>query len=236
MLRLRRLFFAQAAQQAGQSETRWEVAEGSTLATVRQLLSERYGSGFARFGLARNLDWADDSTALQDGDEVAVLPPVSGGGQLITEQPLDPGALIAAVSRPGAGAIALFVGVVRDHFQGTATAACRYQAYPEMAERVLSQILTEAAATDPDLRIVARHRIGELAVGEASLIVAASSPHRQAAFAACRQTVEEIKIRLPVWKQELTAQGAVWHEDGQLPSAAKRSTSESTSPGNTEKV
>lgn len=233
-VRLRLLFFAQAAQLAGQSQTQWEVAEGSTLATVRQQLGERYGEAFAHFGLARNQDWADDSILLQDGDEVAVLPPVSGGAPLITSEPLDTGELIAAVARPGAGALALFVGVVRDEFQGQATAAVRYHAYPEMAERILSEILSEATARDTTLRIAARHRIGELAVGEPSLVVAVSSPHRQAAFSACSQVVEEIKTRLPVWKQELTARGAVWHEDGQLPTSARRSTSESTSPGSTE--
>lgn len=235
-VRLRLLFFAQAAQLAGQSETEWETAEGATLATVRHQLAERYGAPFAQFGLARNQDWADDSTPLQDGDEVAVLPPVSGGAPRITTEPLDPGQLIAAVARPGAGAIALFVGVVRDEFLGTKTAAVRYHAYTQMAERVLSEIVAEAEAKDGTLRIAARHRIGELLIGEASLIVAVSSPHRQAAFSACSQVVEEIKTRLPIWKQELTAEGAVWHEDGQLPTAARRSTRASTKPGSTEKV
>ena len=216
-MRCRVLLFAQAAELAGQAELAVDLVEGTTLAQIRDLLCERYGAVFSRFGLAVNQTWASDQTPLMDGDEVAVLPPVSGGAPLLTEEPLDVGALIREVSRPGAGAVAVFIGVVRDQFQGTPSAAVRYHAYGPMAEKVLTEILRAKAAAAPELRLAARHRTGQLAVGEASLVVAVSSPHRQAAFAACREVVEEIKVRLPVWKQELRADGAVWHEEGQLP-------------------
>lgn len=219
-MRCRVLLFAQAAELAGQTELAVDLGEDARLAQVRELLCERYGTAFTRFGLAVNQTWASDHTPLTDGDEVAVLPPVSGGAPLLTEEPLDVGALIQEVSRPGAGAIALFVGVVRDQFQGTPSAAVRYHAYGAMAEKVLADILMSKGRAAPELRLAARHRTGQLAVGEASLVVAVSSPHRQEAFAACREVVEEIKLRLPVWKQELRADGAVWHEEGQLPDPA----------------
>lgn len=216
-MRCRILFFAQAAELAGRDEMTLKLDKGANLALVRHLLCQQYGAAFSRFGLALNQEWAQDAASIAEGDEVAVLPPVSGGAPLITDQPLDLADLISAVSRPGAGAIAIFVGVVRDQFQDTPSAAVRYHAYGAMAEKTLAQILAEAMAGAPELRIAARHRVGELPVGEASLAVAVSAPHRQEAFATCRKVVEAIKSRLPIWKQELRSDGAVWHQEGQLP-------------------
>lgn len=120
----------------------------------------------------------------------------------VTREPIDAGALLAAVGAPADGAALLFVGTVRDHNDGRPVVGVRYEAYVEMAEPVLEQIAGEAAARLGTDRVAVVHRVGELAVGEASVAIAVSSPHRAEAFDACRFVIEEIKRRLPIWKEE----------------------------------
>jgi molybdopterin synthase catalytic subunit len=115
---------------------------------------------------------------------------------------VDLAALVVAVSHPGAGAVASFVGTVRDVNEGSTVTGIEYEAYTPMADRELEAILSEAEARWPGARAAAVHRIGFLRVGEASVAVAASSPHRAPAFAACRYVTEELKRRVPVWKCE----------------------------------
>lgn len=125
----------------------------------------------------------------------------------VTRDPIDAGAILGAVGAPADGAALLFVGTVRDHNDGRPVVGVRYEAYVEMAERVLVQIAAEAAARLGTDRLVVVHRIGELAVGDASVAIAASSPHRAEAFDACRFVIEEIKRRVPIWKEEHYAGG-----------------------------
>lgn len=122
----------------------------------------------------------------------------------MTREPLDAAALMAAVAAPAHGATALFVGTVRDLNDGQAVESVEYEAYLDMAERVLREIADEAAA-QPDIgpaRIAVAHRIGVLEVGEASVVVAVGTPHRAEAFDVCRYIIEAVKVRLPVWKRE----------------------------------
>ncbi len=132
----------------------------------------------------------------------------------VTPDAVDVAALHGAVSHAGAGAVASFVGVVRDVNEGAAVVGIDYQAYAAMADRELGAILDEAAERWPGVRAAAVHRVGYLAVGEASVAVAASSPHRGAAFDACRYVVEELKRRVPVWKREHYADGRREWVDG----------------------
>ena len=127
---------------------------------------------------------------------------------LVGPDPVDLAALVAAVSHAGAGAVATFVGVVRDTNQGAAVTGIEYEAYAAMADRELGAIVDEAAERWPGVRAAAVHRVGYLAVGEASVAVAASAPHRGAAFDACRFVVEELKRRVPIWKREHYADGS----------------------------
>ena len=120
----------------------------------------------------------------------------------ITRDPITVESVLELVGGPADGAIDMFLGVVRDHNDGSAVSGMHYDAYVEMAEQVLRQIVAEAAALPGVGRVAAVHRIGELGVGEASVAIAASAPHRAEAFEACRYVIEEIKKRLPVWKQE----------------------------------
>jgi molybdopterin synthase catalytic subunit len=139
--------------------------------------------------------------------------------RLVGPDPVDLAALVAAVSHAGAGAVATFLGVVRDTNEGAAVTGIQYEAYAAMADRELAAILAESAERWPGCRAAARHRVGYLAVGEASVAVAVSSPRRAAAFAACRYVVEELKARVPVWKREHYADGRRAWVDGRVPRA-----------------
>ena len=120
---------------------------------------------------------------------------------LLTKEPLDVPALLAAVAEPGRGGNDVFVGTVRDSHDGRAVLAVTYEAFEPLAVKVLAAIAAEAEARH-GAKVAAAHRLGRLKVGEASVAIAAGSPHRAEAFAACRDVIEEIKKRLPVWKQE----------------------------------
>ena len=147
---------------------------------------------------------------------------MSAGAPLVAPGAVDVAALVAAVAHAGAGAVATFVGVVRDLNEGAAVSGIDYEAYGPMADRELRAILAEAESRWPGVRAAAGHRTGYVAVGEASVAVAASSPHRAPAFEACRYVVEEIKRRLPVWKREHYADGRREWVDGRVTPGPER--------------
>lgn len=135
----------------------------------------------------------------------------------ITTEPLDPTAILGMIGAEEDGAVLLFLGIVRDHNDGRRVSGMRYDAYVPMAEKVLGEIAAEAAARLGTDRIVVAHRIGELQIGEASVAIAVSSPHRAEAYEASRYVIEEIKKRLPVWKEEHYIEGDARWLDGQVP-------------------
>lgn len=142
----------------------------------------------------------------------------------ITREPIDTAAVLELVRAPEAGAVLLFLGVVRDHNDGRAVTGIHYDAYATMAERVLAQIVAEAADRIGTERIAAVHRIGELDVGETSVAIAVASPHRAETFDGARYIIEEIKQRLPVWKEERYLDGDRGWLAGSVPVAASGST------------
>ena len=125
----------------------------------------------------------------------------------LTASPIDVAALLLE-ARPSDGAVCLFVGVVRDSNEGRATTGIRYEAYGPMAEAEMTRILAELAREYPAVRLAVRHRVGELAVGEASVAIVATSPHRAEAFAACRAAIDRIKTTVPIWKKEFHPDGS----------------------------
>ena len=137
------------------------------------------------------------------------VPPVA-----ITSEPLDLQALIATVAGSGHadGAIATFIGVVRDNNQGRQVSYLEYEAYEPLAVRALNRIVDEAKDAWPDTRLAVHHRVGRIDLSEASIIIAAASPHRAHAFAACRYTIERVKQIVPIWKHEFFEGGEVWIE------------------------
>ncbi len=130
----------------------------------------------------------------------------------ITTDPLDVAAILSSVDPIGMGAVASFVGLVRDHNQGRLVLHLEYDAYEPLALRGLERIREEAAERWPAVRLVIHHRIGRLAIGEASVAIAAASPHRADAFSACRYAIERIKQIVPIWKHEYFDGGDVWIE------------------------
>jgi molybdopterin converting factor subunit 1 len=160
-----------------------------------------------------NRAYVPPDSLLHDGDEVAFIPPVSGGAISrfrIQSEPLDPRELETLVANPGAGAIATFIGTVRDHGRGRAVTHLEYEAYAPAAEQMLAQIGDEIRERWQLDHVAIAHRVGSLRVGEASVVISVASAHRDAAFEACRYAIERIKEIVPIWKKEHYQDGAVW--------------------------
>ena len=159
---------------------------------------------------AVNKAYADRDRQLVDGDEVALIPPVSGGSFRLSEQPLSLDAVVDEVRSERAGAIATFVGTTRVHSRGRTVTHLEYEAYPEMAEGVMAEIARELRERYEVCEIAIHHRTGRLEIGEASVVIAVSAPHRQAALAACKDAIDTLKERVPLWKKEVYEGGEEW--------------------------
>jgi molybdopterin synthase catalytic subunit len=159
---------------------------------------------------AVNRAYADRETALSEGDEVALIPPVSGGAFRLTEGPVNLTSVVVAVVDERAGAIATFLGTVRAQSRGRDVIALEYEAYAEMAEQVMAEISEELRARYDLCKVAITHRLGRVEVGETSVAIAVSAPHRQDALAACADAIEALKARVPLWKKELYEGGEEW--------------------------
>lgn len=164
--------------------------------------------------VAVNQTFAFDPDPIIEGDEVALIPPVSGGRPEglfeVRSGPVSTQEVEEAVRHPGAGAVASFLGTVRDHTQEHAVTALEYEAYTEMAEKYLRLVGDEVLSQWPGTRIAILHRTGRLIPGEPSVAISVSSPHRAHAFEACRHAIERLKEDVPIWKKELRGDGSVW--------------------------
>jgi MoaE-MoaD fusion protein len=159
---------------------------------------------------AVNRTYADGESKLADGDEVALIPPVSGGAFRVTEEPLSLDAVVEEVSDESAGAVANFLGTVRRESRGRTVLYLEYEAYAEMAEDVMAQIAADLEKRY-DLRAVAmHHRVGRVEIGEASVAIAVSAAHRQDALAACKDAIDTLKQTVPLWKKEVYEGGEEW--------------------------
>ena len=159
---------------------------------------------------ALNREYVDRAHELRDGDEVALIPPVSGGDFLITAEPLDVARVIAEVEDDEAGAVASFVGTVRRSSRGRDVQYLDYEAFEEMAEPMLRRLADELTARHSLTAVAIHHRIGRVEIGEPSVAIAVSAPHRDAALTACREAIDTLKETIPLWKKEVYAGGEEW--------------------------
>ncbi len=215
--------FAQHRDIVGTPELPYEARAGMTVGDVWVSLGTHYPRLAAMTGsllYAVNQEYADPHTELHDGDEVAFIPPVSGGSDwspfVVTPDPLDAAPLQHYVATPDDGAVVLFTGIVRNNFGGRPTDHLVYEAYHGMAEPVLAQIADEARGRYQIGRVAVHHRIGPLLIGATAVLVAVGAPHRHAAFEAAEYIMDRIKEIAPIWKREHWVDGtAEWigHEN-----------------------
>jgi len=222
-MHVRILLFGSIREALGVKDLEIALESGATVGDLRSRLAARHAL-FARSRLlaAVNQETAGDAVVLRDGDEVAFLPPVSGGAPepstppercTLHEQALDVRAVEARVVGDDAGGVVTFVGAVRDHSRGQAIRHLEYEAYPGMAEREMEKICDEAARRWPDARVAIAHRVGPLAIGDLAVVVATAAPHRAEAFEACRFAIDTLKETVPIWKKEFTTSGEYWVEE-----------------------
>jgi len=211
-------FFARYREAAGRDHLELDLPEGGTVESAWEAVASRFPAlqpyrPFTLFALGT--DYVSASHPLRAGDEVCLFPPVSGGSAAdlveVTRQPLSEARLTGAVGEPGAGGLVLFSGVVREETGGRRVKYLEYEAHEPMAAAKMREIAAAVRERWPGVRGVAlMHRIGRLEIGESSVMIAVSSPHRAEAFDACRFAIDTLKETVPVWKKEFFEDGDVW--------------------------
>jgi molybdopterin converting factor subunit 1 len=210
-MRARVLFFGMLKELVGRTAEEAEFPEGADLRAVFEVYAHRYPPlrEMARsIVMARNQEFAKLSTPLVEGDEVAFLPPVSGG----TRHAIDPRAIIRRIQTGAEGAVVTFEGTVRNNTRGRRTLCLDYEGYEGMALKVMAQIGRELAATHAIGRVAMVHRLGRLLIGETSVAVIVTAPHRRPAFEAALEGIDRLKKLAPIWKKEHFVDGEVWVE------------------------
>jgi molybdopterin synthase catalytic subunit len=197
--------FAGLRERAGWS--RREV-EAATVADIWRALE--LGDEPAGLLYAVNKEYATADRALADGDEVALIPPVSGGAFLLSDDPLSLDRVVDEVRDEQAGAIATFTGTTRIASRGRTVTHLDYEAYEGMAEKVMAEIADGLQSRYELTAVAIHHRVGRVGIGETSVVIAVSAPHRQDALAACKDAIDELKERVPLWKKEVYAGGEEW--------------------------
>ena len=204
--------FAGLRERAGGPGRTLELPEGATVGDVWAPLE--LGDEPAGLLYALNKEYAAASVALADGDEVAVIPPVSGGDFRLSEEPLSLDAVVREVQRDEAGAIATFTGTTRNRSRGRDVRFLDYEAYEGMAEATMRELAAELKRRYEVLDVAIHHRVGRVDIGEPSVMIAVSAPHRADALAACRDAIDTLKQTVPLWKKEVYEGGEEWIGQG----------------------
>jgi molybdopterin synthase catalytic subunit len=223
-MRIRLLAFASAGDALGAGEMDLDLPEGSRVADLRERLDRDHPALaplWPRLAVAVDGRVVPFDEPIPDGAEVALLPPVSGGSGRarngITEDRIDVDAVVESVSGPDCGAVVVFVGTVRNRHQGRPVEKLTYTGYPAMTRTGFDRITADLEAAHPGLRAAIVHRLGEVPLGEASVVIAVASPHRPAAYEASRTALERLKAEIPIWKREHYTDGeVVWREEEPL--------------------
>lgn len=217
--------FAAARECLGQELVSLTLPEGATVAVVRQRLDAEAPKLLSvPLAYAVNRAYAKPEHLLADGDEVALIPPISGGSSRVdiyrfalVREPIDPRAIEREVLSNSDGALVTFAGTTRDHNEGQQVLSLSYEAYPEMAQKVMGAIFEEAVKRFSIGRARVVHRLGEVPLGETAVLVVVAAPHRAAAFDACRFLMDRLKSEVPIFKRETLAKGKGERWIGELP-------------------
>jgi molybdopterin synthase catalytic subunit/molybdopterin converting factor small subunit len=200
--------FAGLRERAGSGERQLELPEGARVADVWTPLA--LGEEPEGLLYAVNREYAPAERRLSEGDEVALIPPVSGGAFRLTTDPIDLDAVVSEVADERAGAIATFLGTTRIESRGRTVVHLEYEAYAGMAEKVMAEIAETLAGRYDLCKVAITHRVGRVGIGETSVAIAVSAPHRDHALAACKEAIDTLKVDVPLWKKEVYEGGEEW--------------------------
>lgn len=225
-MQVRVLFFGVLKDVIARNAESLDLPEGSSVRDVIQhyagLLPTRSLSAIA---VSVNQEYSTADTLLHSGDEIALLPPVSGGAlrAQVTRDRIDPAVVTECLKRPEDGASVIFEGVVRNHSRGRRTVFLEYEAYEPMAIKQMDALVADALTRFQIREAAVVHRLGRLEIGETSVLIVVTSAHRPAAFDACRWLIDTLKKTVPIWKKEHFEDGAVWADGEPFPPEVARS-------------
>ena len=221
-MQVRVLFFGVLKDLAGRSSDLLTLPDLATANDVlehyqQQILPMK--SMLPSIAISINQEYSGSNAILKSGDEVALLPPVSGGAPRceITRKTIDTAAVLAKLKKPEDGAALVFEGIVRNHSRGRRTMFLEYEAYEEMALKELESLASQALLQFKVREIAIIHRLGRIEIGETSVLIVVASAHRAAAFEACRWLIDTLKRTVPIWKKEYFEDGAVWADGEPFP-------------------
>jgi molybdopterin converting factor subunit 1 len=241
-MQVRVLFFGVLKDLAGRSSDLLSLPDQSSAADVikhyEQRLSKNKGI-FNSIAISVNQEYARPDVKLHSGDEVALLPPVSGGADqaikahpkaFITREVIDTATSLSLIKRPDDGAAIVFEGIVRNNTRGRRTLFLDYEAYDEMAVKEMESLVARALDQFQIRDAAIVHRLGRIEIGETSVLIVVSSAHRAAAFDACRWLIDTLKRTVPIWKKEHFEDGAVWSDGEPFPEHINSSVRELRAP------
>ena len=228
-MRVTLLAFGMLRELLGNAAAPLDLPAGATVEDVLERCRARApekGGLWSSVAVAVNREYVRGSQPLAEGDEVALLPPVSGGAGeepyvRIVHERIVPHTIIPPLQHPEDGAITVFDGIVRNHSRGRTTLYLEYEAYEAMAVKKMEELAAEALTRYPVRNVAVVHRLGRLEIGESSVLIAAFSQHRAAAFDACRWLIDTLKQTVPIWKKEFFEDGAVWAQGDPFPAELK---------------
>jgi molybdopterin synthase catalytic subunit len=208
-MRIEVRLFAGLRERAGVASRSVELPDGARVSDVWAAFPE-LGDEPAGVLYARNMEYVDRDDALGDGDELALIPPVSGGAFRLTEAPIELEEVVREAASDEAGAIATFVGTTRVHSRGRTVTHLEYEAYEGMAEQEMERIAADLKRRYELCEVAIAHRVGRVGIGDTSVVIAVSAPHRADALAACKDAIDTLKETVPLWKKEVYEGGEEW--------------------------
>ncbi|HLK31910.1 MAG TPA: molybdopterin converting factor subunit 1 [Terriglobales bacterium] len=245
-MRIQILFFGQLKEVAGRERDTLELPEGARVSDLLRRYAEispALQPYYDVMAVALNQEYSEPTASLREGDEVALIPPVSGGSgeqaqarqtqhAAIVREAIKSQAVIEGIKRPEDGAVAVFEGIVRNHSRNRRTLYLDYEGYEPMALKQLEELAEQALARFAVREVALVHRLGRLEIGETSVLIVVASAHRGAAFESCRWLIDTLKKTVPIWKKEYFEDGAVWADGEPFPEEIAKAGNISPAIGN----